>query len=294
MSAAVLPLTDRADLAASTAQEPAPAGTTQDRAVSLAEALDALPTITLGELLDAAALQTRVDRKYLVPSETAARLVAGLPGAAVLQIDGLREFRYESVYLDTPDLLSYAGTALRRRRRFKVRTRTYLDSDDAWLEVKTREARGRTVKTRLPIEPTQRDGLDERGRRFVDEVLPARGVALTPGDRLVPTLTSHYRRSTLYLPRCGARVTVDTALTWTDTDGTWLAPSGLVVVETKTATATPSDADRALWAMGHRPVRFSKYGTGMAALHPDLPASRWHRVLRRWTDLEERSARCAA
>jgi hypothetical protein len=37
--------------------------------------------------------------------------------------------------------------------------------------------------------------------------------------------------------------------------------------------------DRQLWAAGHRPVRISKYGAGMAALHPDLPDLKWHRAL---------------
>ena len=55
---------------------------------------------------------------------------------------------------------------------------------------------------------------------------------------------------------------------------------GLAVVETK-AGATPSAVDRLLWAAGHRPVRLSKFATGLALLHPDLPANRWHRTLRR-------------
>ena len=29
----------------------------------------------------------------------------------------------------------------------------------------------------------------------------------------------------------------------------------------------------------HRPARISKYATGMALLHPELPANRWYRTL---------------
>jgi len=54
--------------------------------------------------------------------------------------------------------------------------------------------------------------------------------------------------------------------------------SGVAVVETKNP-ATPSPADRALWDAGYRPVRISKYATGMALLHPELPANRWYRTL---------------
>jgi hypothetical protein len=34
-----------------------------------------------------------------------------------------------------------------------------------------------------------------------------------------------------------------------------------------------------MWSRGHRPARISKYGVGMAALHPDLPRLKWHRAL---------------
>ena len=54
--------------------------------------------------------------------------------------------------------------------------------------------------------------------------------------------------------------------------------AGLAVVETKNP-ATPSPADRALWDAGHRPARISKYATGMALLHSELPANRWYRTL---------------
>lgn len=53
---------------------------------------------------------------------------------------------------------------------------------------------------------------------------------------------------------------------------------GLVIVETKSG-ARPSDADRLLWAEGHRPQTISKYATGLAALRSHLPRNRWHRLL---------------
>ena len=55
----------------------------------------------------------------------------------------------------------------------------------------------------------------------------------------------------------------------------------MLVVETKSATAGPGPLDRRLWELGHRPVRISKYGTGLALLTPDLQRNRWHRVTSR-------------
>ncbi|WP_090032180.1 polyphosphate polymerase domain-containing protein [Cellulomonas marina] len=254
--------------------------------------LHRLPPVGLAELVERASRQTRVDRKYVVPLAELDHVLAGIgagveDGARVLEIDGARSFAYESVYFDTPDLVSYLGAARRRRRRFKVRTRTYVDAASCWVEVKTRGTRGTTVKERLPYDLVHRDVLDEDGLRFTAEVLDAAAVPLGDGDGipdLRPTLVSRYRRATLHLPATDSRTTIDTGLTWTalGPDGTPSAPplalAGMAVVETKTG-STPSSTDRLLWRHGYRPVRISKYGTGMAALHPGLPATPWHRVL---------------
>jgi hypothetical protein len=237
--------------------------------------------IGLAELIERASLQTRVDRKYVLPArDLAALLVDAGPDVRVLEIDGNRTFAYESVYFDTDDLVSYRLTAHRRRRRFKVRTRTYLDSYQCWLEVKSQGSRQSTVKNRQPYEPTCRDTI-EPGRWYVDAVLAKMSV---PGhDRMAfaPTLITRYRRSTLYLPATDSRVTIDTDLTWEGADCRRLELPELAVVETKTG-STPSHVDRTLWARGHRPIRISKYATGLAAMRPDLPATPWQRTLRRY------------
>jgi hypothetical protein len=196
----------------------------------------------------------------------------------VLEIDGLRSFAYESVYFDTPALTSYLLTARRRRRRFKVRTRTYLDSLVCWLEVKTTGSRGSTVKHRLPYAPHNRDTLGP-GRGFVDEVLTGERAPADPGTVFDPTLVTRYRRITLFLPATDSRVTIDTDLVW-DGDGRALRLPDLAVIETKTRAAT-CRVDRLLWRRGQRPGRISKYATGLAALRPDLPATPWQRTLRR-------------
>ena len=115
---------------------------------------DHLAPTSLAELNSAAGLLTRVDRKYLVPLERAQELVGGLTSEArVLDIDGRRRFSYASTYFDTPGLEAFMLTARKRRRRFKVRTRTYLDTGLCFLEVKTRGARGTTVKRRMGYHP---------------------------------------------------------------------------------------------------------------------------------------------
>jgi hypothetical protein len=244
----------------------------------LVSALARLDPIGLDELVDRAALQNRVDRKYLVPAEALPRLLERLaPHAQVLDIGGRRGFRYKSVYFDTPWLASYRCTAYRRRRRFKVRTRTYVDTARCWLEVKIRGTRGSTSKRRLPYDPDDCDNVLP-GRDFVEAALARESIG-PAADALGPILVTRYVRATLLLPETASRVTIDTGLAWRHGDATLMLPD-LAVVETKTVSAA-TPFDRMLWRGGVRPARISKYATGLAALRPDLPDVPWRRTLRR-------------
>ncbi|BCJ40293.1 VTC domain-containing protein [Actinoplanes ianthinogenes] len=242
--------------------------------------------ISLDHLVADAELLTRVDRKYLLPASLLPDLLARLPrDARVLEIDGRRDFGYRSVYFDTERLDSYLGAAHRRRRRFKVRIRTYLDTGARFVEIKTRGSRGTTIKTRFPYDGSGHD-LGPAGRAHLDHVLT--GAHISPdGHTFQPVLATGYRRHTLYLPGCGSRVTVDTDLTWSLPDGATLGMPGHVVLETKSGGGV-SEVDRLLWRLRHRPASISKYATGLAALRPELPANRWHPILHRHFSLRNR------
>lgn len=251
-----------------------------------------LNTITLAELNAEAGLLTRMDRKYLVPPDDAQDIIDILaPRAQVLQIDGLRNFQYASTYFDTSALDAFFLAAYKRRRRYKIRTRTYLDSDLCFLEVKTNGSREATVKDRLNYSPDDADRITKEGKEFIVERLvesatcaleEARDIA----EALVPVMDSTYQRTTLHLPNDNARATFDKALTWElfNSDGVRTDRRVLIdkrmVVETKNP-STASPTDRLLWGRGHRPTRLSKYATGMAVLHESLPTNRWHRTINR-------------
>lgn len=251
-------------------------------AATLAPASVAAGAIGLDELTARAELLTRVDRKYLLTAAQARPVLEAAAGLEplVLEIEGLREFSYESVYFDTPELLSYRLAAHGRRRRFKLRTRCYLDTGGAYLELKTRGARSATVKDRVPVADEDRARLTGEGAASVAEALDDLGLGAVTVARLRPTLTTRYRRTTLLLPASSARATVDTDLSWADADGRRRHRPDLVVIETKAA-GGPGPLDRLLWRSGHRPDRVSKFATGLAMLRPELPANRWARVLRR-------------
>ena len=244
--------------------------------VVLAESLGRLRTIELADVLATAALQTRVDRKYVVPlHQFVTVLERWSDQLSVLRIDDLRLFRYESVYFDTPGLATYRQHAHGRRRRVKIRTRSYLDSGECLLEFKRVGGRGETVKERYPYHLDRRHELDAEACALARERLG--GIAAAP---LQDVLTTAYHRATLVDPCQGHRVTCDVNLRFERGERRFGPLEGFVLVESKTVGAA-SPVDRALHGAGVRPVSLSKYCVGMAVLDPGLPANRWNRELRR-------------
>lgn len=249
----------------------------RSRAV-LAGVVADLPPVTLEEVLEAAGLQTRVDHKYLVTPEQLSHLLREVDGRfAALQIGTSRVFAYESVYFDTAELDLFRAHRQGRRRRYKVRSRSYVDSGECMFEVKLKGGRGETIKSRMPYASTARAVVDDEAQRFLRERLAT--VYGLPAPALEPVLTTAYSRSTLVDLDDGSRLTCDVDLQCHDGVGEVRGPD-LVVVESKSV-AGRAAADLAFARMGVRPVRVSKYCLGIALLHPYLSANRWNRVLRR-------------
>lgn len=246
-----------------------------DLDLDVALAVERFTPIDLASLNRSARLQTRKDRKYVVSAATLLDLLDALPAEVrSLDVDGRRWFGYRSIYFDTDRLDSYRLAATRRPGRFKVRTRTYLDSDLTMAEVKTKSRRGRTVKHRRTLDHGWNGGGDPV-RHFAADFAESAPYA----EALQPVLASQYSRATLAFPADGVRVTIDAGYRCTDTTGATTGLTAEFIIETKTD-GTPSVVDRLLWSAGHRPEKISKFATGLAALHPELPANRWGRVLR--------------
>ncbi len=255
---------------------------TDVRRDALAASLASLAPMDLAALCDVGSLLTRTDRKYLLPMGRLPGLIAWSGDRArVLEIDTRRVSHYRSVYFDTPQLTSYLMSARRRRRRFKVRTRSYQDSGRCWLEVKTRDGRGHTVKQRVAYDQSCADLLTAQGRDFLAGALrPTVPDPEALAAELEPELVTTYQRATLFLREDSARVTVDVDLCAIDRCGHELTFAEHGILETKTS-GSPSSMDRLLWSLGHRPIHISKYATSMAALHSVLPANKWTPTLRR-------------
>lgn len=232
------------------------------------------PAVGIESMDNVSSLEQRFDRKYIVSEEEAQFFFGMLPGSlAALEISGKRAFAYESWYFDTADLESFRATAYRRRRRWKVRTRTYLDAQKSLVEVKLRDHRGRSLKRRLPESFSLAPSLSDEGTKFVNNIVGRDGLAET----LRATLKTSYDRVSLVDMENGVRLTADLGVKCETVGGKEVSING-VVIETKSPHSSGL-IDRVLWRCGHRPVRLSKYGTGLAAIHDELSRSKWHRTI---------------
>ena len=236
-----------------------------------------LAPIDLAELNASAALQDRMDVKYIVTLAQLEVLLAQLaPVCRALEIDGRRAFAYRTTYYDTDDLLTFREHVQQRRRRFKCRKRTYVDSGHAVFEVKLKAARGRTVKHAMPCaSSTDELGADEAA--FVHLHL-RQAYGRTLQDALHPVLTATCRRLTIAIPELGQRLTCDVDLDF----GAGRLADGLAIVESKSARGRAA-VDRVLVGMGARPVtRCSKYLLGTALARGDVRDNDVRPLLRRY------------
>jgi hypothetical protein len=243
--------------------------------------LDTLRPASLAEIDAAAALQHRVDRKYLVPAHSAARLMSQLAATHhVLDIHGRRTTAYRSTYFDTPHLTAWRAHIQGRRRRWKVRTRLYAEDRLCRMEVKTKDGRGATVKHAHTVDADAYGRLETgtEAAGFVDSVLADSGVDVTAAD-LVPAGEICYLRAALADLDAGTRLTLDGLLTCHRNGRTAALDPGYVLVETK-GSARPAPADRHLLGLGARPVSLSKYVVGISLLVPGLPDNGVRRLAR--------------
>jgi hypothetical protein len=229
--------------------------------------------IGLGEMKEVALLD-RADTKYVMSlGQLYGALSSLFREYRVLEIAGNRLSRYRTVYFDTADLAMYRQHHSDRRIRYKVRSREYVDTAEAFLEVKWKGKRGRTVKERVRTE----------GFAAEWEAAAAGGVAARVplgSESLVPTVSNRFVRVTLVSRSRGERVTLDTGLEFWGS-GRAIALHGIAIAEVKQDGADRSSPfARQMRAAGIRPGGFSKYCMGVAMLYPDVKHNRFKPRLR--------------
>jgi hypothetical protein len=249
--------------------------------------LGRLAPISLAQM-DAVALLDRTDTKYLLTTDQLLAALAGLSqDYRVLDIHGVRLSAYETLYFDTPDFRLYRQHHDGRRRRYKVRSRHYVETDRSFFEVKLKAGDGRTHKRRI-----ETPALATRWSPALVSALDTRELCLTTAP-LTPALTNEFSRITLVGRHEPERVTLDLNLQFRAAGRTVALP-GLVVAEVKQAGRPRQSAFvRRMRAAHLHPTSFSKYCIGAALLYPDLKHNHFKPALRQVSQLLKGNAHVA-
>lgn len=228
-------------------------------------------------------LMNRTDTKYVVRLEKLVELLEAARYDYFVQTnqEGERIAGYHTIYLDTPDYQMYTRHEVGHKPRQKVRMRTYLDTGEAFLEIKHKNNHGRTGKKRMkmevPNDPVEANQLVPKvlGKlhqaplfTHVDgQVLSA---PLEP-DTLQPQLENFFDRITLVNHGMTERLTIDLNLRFHNLETQNDACVGhLAIIELKRDGHHPSPMHDMLIRMHVHPGGFSKYCIGQAMTNPSL------------------------
>ena len=228
---------------------------------TLEAVLETLPPISLGEM-DSIRLMNRIDTKYLTTDRDLVQILADAAarGYRALETEGTKLCSYDTLYYDTPELQMFLDHHNRRLVRQKVRTRVYVDSGLAFLELKLKNNHGRTKKKRTEIPPAAfRDFRSDPAAKALMEKYSA-----LPAEALSPVLETEFRRITLVNAARTERLTIDTGVRFANRrTGREASLQDAVIIELKQDGRAASEMKGILLDHRVKEVRVSKYCIGV-------------------------------
>lgn len=174
----------------------------------------------------------------------------------VLEVNGIRLNRYKTLYYDTPRLDLYYQHHNGKLNRYKIRHRTYVESDTGFLEIKFKNNKGRTIKCRIK-EQNASTTWEGESRDFLIKSLP-----FAP-QTLIPVLWVNYGRYTLVHKEQAERLTIDVNLEFVR-DSITKKLNGLVIAEVKQDKRITSPFVKMMKKYHIREGSISKYCMGIA------------------------------
>lgn len=224
--------------------------------------------------LNKVALLDRMEIKYVMPVQVLANILAEARNAySVLEIAGQRRNHYRTLYYDTTDFAMFRRHHMGAGERYKVRAREYVDSQYAFLEIKHKTKKKRTVKSRIPTAALVTH-LAGDSDDFLHRHCPY------GAGELEPKLWNAYTRLTLASKTACERVTIDLDLSFS-WQGRQASLPGLVIAEVKQEAHGHKSEFVALMRQRHiRQTGFSKYCYGVSLLYPQVKHNRFNALQR--------------
>jgi len=166
------------------------------------EILQEFEPITLREM-ESVKLMNRTDTKFILTvPQFESSLKEIKKDYRLLEVEGKTICRYLTLYYDTLEFDLYKQHHNGKLNRYKIRHRTYVESDMGFLEVKFKNNKGRTIKTRIPRHDTPFT-LESDCELFLDKILPFKSSVL------VPVIWINYNRCTFVNKNGAERLTID-------------------------------------------------------------------------------------
>jgi hypothetical protein len=220
------------------------------------------------------ALQNRTDTKYVLSVATLQQIMPQLADDySTLVVNGQRLSDYRTLYFDTASFDLYQRHHAGVLDRYKVRSREYVESDLAFLEVKHKTNKGRTIKDRMKTRELVA-AIEGETAVFLQDTYPHNAAELEP------KLWVEYSRITLASLRHKERVTIDVNLRYT-WEGQTISLPHIAIVEVKQeGIPRHSDIVDQLRQYRIRTTGFSKYCVGISLIYPELKHNNFKSKLR--------------
>ena len=219
--------------------------------------------ISLKEM-DSVKLMDRVDVKYVIPIQTLPKvLFEAQTKYRILEVGNKRLCNYETLYYDTADLQLYNHHLKNRANRYKIRSRNYVDSDLRFFEVKFKNNKGRTIKTRIKRE-TINQQMDIDSAEFLKQSTPLSHLDFTG------IIWVDYTRITLVSKQSLERLTIDLKLTFRNNRHQKAYPE-IAIAEVKQEKSSGSPFIDIMKQFHIRQGSISKYCFGIISLYEGIP-----------------------
>lgn len=225
--------------------------------LSFLNILQSFDSITLQEM-DGVKLMDRTDTKFTFNIRNLLSILeAAKADYRILEVQGNRISRYKTLYFDTQNFKLYNQHHSGKLNRYKIRHRTYLESNLGFLEVKFKTNKGRTLKTRIKEinVPELNTG---KAFDFLQKTLPFSPLIL------LPKLWINYSRITLVNKKSAERLTLDLNLEF-EKDGKTQILHQLVIAEVKQDSKVASPFISIMRKEHIREGSISKYCFGVAS-----------------------------
>lgn len=233
--------------------------------------LNQFDPITLEEM-EGVKLMDRTDTKFTFNiNELPSVLEEAKNYYKILSVEGNRISRYKTLYFDTQDFDLYNEHHSGKLNRYKIRHRTYVESNLGFLEVKFKNNKGRTLKTRIKeIEvPELNTG---KAFEFLKKMLPFDPLIL------LPKIWINYSRITLVNKTSAERLTLDLNLEF-EKNGKKKNLNQLVIAEVKQDSKVASPFISIMRNKHIRQGSISKYCFGIASSYSEVKKNNFKQKL---------------